>query len=107
MPQDWLESRVSFSLCAWFVCLSMYRLANVQAWLADAVRGASPAHLGLAGGLLVLCLCTACLHGAQHREAGLAVADAAALRRELADFHTRLDMYQAEQLGRDSWRDLR
>jgi len=79
----------------------------VQAWLLDAVCGASPAHLSLAGGLLVLCLCTACLRGAQHRADGLAVGEAAALRRELTEVRAQLDGLQAEQHGRERWRDFR
>ena len=87
--------------------LSQRRLDGAQAWLLDAVCGASPAHLSLAGGLLVLCLCTACLRGAQHRTAGLAVGEAAALQREVAQVRARLDSLQAEQLGREQWRDFR
>ena len=79
--------------------------ATAQGWLADAFHAASPAHLGLAGGLLVLLLCTACLRGGQHR--GPKTGEVAALRRELTELWARLDDMQAEQQGRQQWRDFR
>ena len=106
--QRWTSSEISLNCRTGSApCLSQRRLDAVQAWLLDAIYGASPAHLSLAGGLLVLCLCTACLRGAQHRAAGLAVGEAAALRRELTEVRARLDGIQAEQRSREQWRNFR